>query len=476
MSPHANPGVGGGVVPELPSHPNLDQLRHLARDLLRAAIDGDETARRRIGAVSDRVNLTAAQLAIAREYGSASWRDLSAEVTRRRAGESQPHGAAHPDKAPVRPERRSKNASWSAGPPITLAAGILRPHGVVFESGCAILRVGLDVSEEHPGVVEPRRARWLSLLRPALRGRAMEAVVPRLEGLSVIDSCGSEYAWHQVAGSGHAQVVGRRRIPRQTEFQLSLDPAPGADVEWIELVGPDGARTRLVRGELAEARVVGPTPISSAGTHRVESIAYRLIAMRLSGAPIGDRFLVEQSDGAMVQVAKMEEEGSSVPSTLKQDLAALCSFLSEGTGDDHGLRARWKEMLDAGGLRDGRRCSADVDVSLPAVDGVTLHFRTIVSEDDAWSLGLTAEPDWSSYSEDRQQKRTVVDIVAEDDVGGTYVSLGGGGSRTSHNPGYDVLLRFRPRMAPAAQRLRFLVRARTEQVEVDVVLPRARTT
>lgn len=464
-------------MPELPGHPNLDQLRHQARDLLRAAIAGDEAARRRIGAVSDRLNLTAAQLAIAREHGFASWRDLAAEVARRRGEESRPGGAAHPDEAPLRPQRGSTNASWSAGPPITLGAGVLHPHGVVFQSERAILRVGLDVGEEHPGVVESRWARWLWLLQPGRRERVMEAAVPRLERLTVVDSRGAQYAWHQVAASGHAQVVGRRRIPRHAEVQLSLDPAPDADVEWIELVGPDGARTRLVRGGPAEARVVGPTPTSSRnGAYRVESIAHRLIAMRLNGAPLGARFFVEQSAGAMAQVAKIEEEGSSVPSTLQQDLATLCRFLSEGTGDDHELRATWKAMLDTGGLRDGRRPSADVDVSLPALDGVTLHFRTIVFEDDSWSLSLTAEPDWWSYSEDRQQKRTVVDIMAEDDVGGTYVSLGGGGSRTPHNPGYDVLLRFRPRMDPVAQRLRFLVRARTEQIVVDVALAGASAT
>ena len=65
-------------------------------------------------------------------------------------------------------------------------------------------------------------------------------------------------------------------------------------------------------------------------------------------------------------------------------------------------------------------------------------------------LNLNAEPDWWSYSEDHRQKRTLVDIVAEDDIGGTYVSLNGGGSRTPDNAGHDVLLRFRPRMAPAA--------------------------
>lgn len=444
-------------MPELPSHPNLDQLRHQARDLLKAAIAGDETARRRISTVSDRMNLMAAQLAIAREYGLASWRDLTAEVARRRGEESRPVGGTRPDEAPVRPGGSSGVASWSAGPPITLAAGILRPRGIVFESGRAVLRVGLDVSEQHPGVVEPRRARWLSLVRPALRGRATEAVMPRPDGLTVVDSRGSEYAWHPGVGFGHAQVVGRRRIPRHAEFQLYLDPAPDADVEWIELVGQDGTRTRLLRGGLAEARVIGPTPtLGTGGDHRVESIARRLIAMRLNGAPIGGRFFVEQSAGAMAEVAKIAAEGSSVPPELKQDLAALCRFLSEGTGDAHGLRLTWWAMPDAGVLRDGLRPSADVGISLPALEGITLHFRTIVFEGDSFSLSLCAEPDWWSYSEDRHHKRTLVDIAVEDDVGGKYVSLNGGGSRTSDtDPGYPAPLPAAPSprcAAPSAPR------------------------
>ncbi len=64
----------------LPDRPNLDQLRHQAKELLRAARAGDGAAAGRIGAVSGRFTLAAAQLAIAREYGFASWARLKAEV------------------------------------------------------------------------------------------------------------------------------------------------------------------------------------------------------------------------------------------------------------------------------------------------------------------------------------------------------------------------------------------------------------
>jgi uncharacterized protein len=70
-------------MPDLPARPDLDQLRRQAKDLLRDARRGDPAAFQRIRAVSDRPILAAAQLALAREYGFASWPRLKTEVTRR---------------------------------------------------------------------------------------------------------------------------------------------------------------------------------------------------------------------------------------------------------------------------------------------------------------------------------------------------------------------------------------------------------
>ena len=70
---------------ELPGRPNIDQLRRQARELLRAAADGEPAALARVRAFSERVSLSAAQLAVAREYGFASWPALPAEVERRLA-------------------------------------------------------------------------------------------------------------------------------------------------------------------------------------------------------------------------------------------------------------------------------------------------------------------------------------------------------------------------------------------------------
>jgi ankyrin repeat protein len=70
-------------MPDLPARPDLDQLRHQAKDLLHAAQRGNPAAAARINAVSDRLILSTAQLALAREYGFASWARLKLEVERR---------------------------------------------------------------------------------------------------------------------------------------------------------------------------------------------------------------------------------------------------------------------------------------------------------------------------------------------------------------------------------------------------------
>src|ERR1051326_7803068 len=67
-------------MPTLPANPNLDQLRRRAKELLHAAKRGNPGARRRIDAVGPQLTLSAAQLAVAREYGFASWAKLKDEV------------------------------------------------------------------------------------------------------------------------------------------------------------------------------------------------------------------------------------------------------------------------------------------------------------------------------------------------------------------------------------------------------------
>jgi hypothetical protein len=83
------PGSGADHEPvgedQVQSDANLDQLRHQAKDLVRAARNGDPSALRRIHAVGTAPTLAVAQLAIARENGFASWPRLKAELERLQA-------------------------------------------------------------------------------------------------------------------------------------------------------------------------------------------------------------------------------------------------------------------------------------------------------------------------------------------------------------------------------------------------------
>ena len=67
----------------LPSHPDLEQQRTLARELVRAFRAGDAEARDRIRAQlpdKPRITLADAQFVLAREYGFSSWADLRKHI------------------------------------------------------------------------------------------------------------------------------------------------------------------------------------------------------------------------------------------------------------------------------------------------------------------------------------------------------------------------------------------------------------
>jgi hypothetical protein len=88
---------------QLPGRPDADQLRRRARELHRAAVASDAGALGRLREVSDKVTLSAAQLAIARDYGFPSWPRLKAEVERRRAAAEQNDQAGPAEQAPLPP-------------------------------------------------------------------------------------------------------------------------------------------------------------------------------------------------------------------------------------------------------------------------------------------------------------------------------------------------------------------------------------
>ncbi len=100
---------------QLPDRPDADQLRRLARELHRGALGGDAGALRRLREVSGKVTLSAAQLAVAREYGFPSWPRLKAEVDRRRAEAGQQAQAS--DGPPAGNPHQADGAAVADGEP-----------------------------------------------------------------------------------------------------------------------------------------------------------------------------------------------------------------------------------------------------------------------------------------------------------------------------------------------------------------------
>jgi len=102
-------------VSQLPGRPDADQLRRQARELHRAAVGGDAGALGQLREVSGKVTLSAAQLAIARDYGFPSWPRLKAEVERRRAGTGWTGQAGPAAEAPPPPVRSwAEMRDWAA--------------------------------------------------------------------------------------------------------------------------------------------------------------------------------------------------------------------------------------------------------------------------------------------------------------------------------------------------------------------------
>ena len=206
---------------ELPPRPDLGQLRRQAHELLRAATDGQQHALARLRAVSDRIALSTALLALAREYGFPSWAALTSEVRRRRAS-----GAT------------GDHWSLGGGAPVSTAEGVLHP---------GILRVSSDQA-----VMD---ARLVSVEPPYDH-------MPVLGDVTVTDEHGSRYV---LLVMGLSISYGE-----PAWLRIHVDPVPARGCGWLELRGQDGSVTRLVPSRGPAVSVGPPTPLSEApAEHRL---------------------------------------------------------------------------------------------------------------------------------------------------------------------------------------------------------------
>jgi hypothetical protein len=443
-------------VSELPGRPHLDQLRRQARELLRAAAAGEPAALTRVRAVSERVSLSAAQLAVAREHGFASWPTLHAEVERRLAELPSPGQEAG---------RAGTRWSFGGAAAIETAAGMLYPGVLVAGPGHAAVYASLMPTEQTqdrlalppPPLSSSARAAW---------GQAIEDLADAVTAaVALTDDQATTYALH-VEDIQHYPDLSQERGP--VTLRLGVDPVPARERGWLELRGQHGSAARLLPSPRPEARVGHPAPVPEGpAARKLSELALDLIGLTAYG--IGQDDMERRCSGALARAAEIQQ--SAAPGTvgdLPGQLARLCAFLT-GRGPADGLPREWSTMLSAADRADGTQRHLDISAALPPVDDIVVRVDSLVSEPGSWKVYLRAEPGWWTYSADRNHKWAVMSVHAEDDAGGLYLSQFGGS--TGHGDHEELTLRFLPRLNPLARALTLTFTHAAEQVTIELPLP-----
>jgi hypothetical protein len=441
-------------VSELPGRPNLDQLRRQARELLRAAADGQPSALTRIRAISERVSLSAAQLAVAREYGFASWPALHAEVQRRLA-----------ELPPGEEGSRRAGTRWSFGgaAAIETTAGRLFPGGLVAGPGHAVLDASVMPSDETlhlptrpPGDKNAQRARRVAT------GNALSALQAALTGsVALTDDQGMTYALSP------AMTISIGPEGGLVSLHLEVDPVPARERRWLELRGQEGSAARLLPSTQPDTRVGGLTPVvDSPAARELSGLALMLIGLRLTAQ---DDDVELQCSAALARAAEIQRSGEpGVAGNLPGQLAQLCAFLT-GQGPADGLTPEWSSMISATNGTDGAQQHLDIAAALPDVDGIWVRVDSLVSEPETWKLYLRTERGWWTYSNDPNRRWAAMAVHAEDNLGGIYLSQFD--SSSSHDDHEELTLRFLPRLNPLARTLTLRFRRAAEQVTIELRLP-----
>lgn len=448
---------------ELPGRPNLDQLRRQARELLRAAADGEPSALTRIRAVSARVSLSTAQLAVAREYGFASWPALHAEVERRLAELPVPgEGAGRP------------GARWSFGgaSPIKTAMGTLYPGVLIAGPG----RAALDASLLPTGQFQDQLAAPSIPMSNSVRVARAQAKVALAQAttsaIALTDDQGTTYALHVGGISESPAHPGQERGLVSLSLDVDVDPVPARERGWLELRGQDGSTTRLVPSPRPDARVSDLAPVPEGPAAReLSDLALNLIGF--SGVdqliPFDQNEMERHCSAALARAAEIQQ--SAEPGTvgdLPGQLARLCAFLT-GRGPADGVPRGWSAIISGANLADGTPRHLDISAALPPVDDAVVQVDSLTCEPESWKVYLSAEPSWWTYSADGQRKWPVLGVRAEDDLGGLYVNQYDGGS--SHGGREELAMRFLPRLNPLARTLTLTFTHAAQQATVQVQLP-----
>jgi hypothetical protein len=443
-------------MPELPGHPDADQLRHQARDLLRAAADGEPSALARLHVVSPRVTLSAAHLALAREYGFPSWPALRAEAERRRsAGLSD----AFEDR-------------WSFGGASTIetTAGVLHPVGLIAGSGHAALDITLMPPGESMDEMFPE-----SLLSRSARIAARSALMARRDAVTsevtISDGRGTSYMLGTVGNSRFGEEE-LRHGPRLIGMRMGLDPVPPRECGWVELRGRDGSSTRLMPSARQAVRVsqVAQEPGSPA-ERKLSGQALGVIRDLLRGE--SQEALAKTCSAALAMSAEMRQSGElGTTSEVPSQLARLCASLT-GHRPLAGVPRGWASMISAAEQGDGAPHHVDIATGLPRVErAAVLRVDSLISDPRSWRVHLRARPNWGAYCEERGRKWDDIVVHAEDDLGGMYLAAfnGAAGDGRGHGDYEAFVLRFLPRLDPLAHALKLTFSATGKQVTLELRL------
>jgi hypothetical protein len=457
-------------MPGLPSRPDLDQLRRQARELLRAAEAGQPAAIARIRLVSPALTLSAAQLALAREYGFRSWPALRAEAEiRRRAAraESEPlTGGAEAGLVPTLGDR------WSFGDAgaIETLTGLLQVEGLVAGPAGVTGRgpaspslfARLIPSQSALEAVTPGRPAQGDVSDLARERAAMQAVA-KIGDIAVVDDQGRPY----FLGQGGRQTP--PGIP-WIDFEFPVDPVPGPDIRWLELTGQSGTVTRLLPSARVAARAGTVTPVAGSPAERDLARSVRSSVWTWLGTPAGHRgaYAREACAWLLARAAQARQEGTlEAASGLPDQIARLCAALTgEGPADE--LPAPWAGMLAAAGQLNGSRRHLDIGLTVPPVEGTTIRLDALTCAPHGWRLHLRSAGQWPA--EDHRSgsgKWRSMEFSADDDRGNAYI--GNIGAFSSGDGTIETFtVEFRTPLDPRARRLTLTFTGAADQVTADL--------
>ena len=139
--------------------------------------------------------------------------------------------------------------------------------------------------------------------------------------------------------------------------------------------------------------------------------------------------------------------------------------------------ARWTVIAGAALRADGPQLHRGIGVTLPAVDGVSIHLDSLVSLPSGWHLYLHSSRRGRGRADRR--KRGLIAVHAEDDRGRRYLASydRSTGAPESEEPAgepamerEELMARFIPRLDPLAWTLRLTFQGAHQEIPVDLAI------